>query len=516
MKQLNNGKEAREEIKSGVDAVANHVKSTLGAEGRNVLIQRDGQAPIITKDGVTVARHIVLPPSLKQAGADAVKEAAERTLQKAGDGTTTTCVLAQAIYRRGCSLLDNGSSAYDIRNGIELGTNKVVQMVKDRSKPISIDGNDMYNVALVSANGDEIVANSLNEAYKHSGVDGAIVINRSPNKSTYVELGNGCCFDKGLVDPKFANTSKGTVEFDNPVIYITDRHISKLDEGLVRLCESSMADRRPLVIISPAVTMEALVTLLKNKIHNGLEIACVTAPSFINQQHELLEDIAAYVGGTLDSVVTGNPLFLNDQLQVDILGTAGKIVISDTKTSITMGGVNSEVLEQRIKYVMDNIKDPDELMRSYFKYRLALLTGKSASIFVGGDSDMEVDERIDRVDDALKSVKSALEEGIVEGGGACLYKIGAELKEENKYENIVYESIMEPLKTMLDNAYIDPSSVICEWTDKSLGFNIRTRTFEPLMETGIVDSTKVVRCALENAASVATMLLTTNCTISNN
>lgn len=517
MKTLNNGDKAREEIKSGVDAVANHVKSTLGPEGRNVLIQRDGQSPIITKDGVTVANNIHFKPSLKQAGAEAIKEASARTASQAGDGTTTTCVIAQAIYGRGCSMLDNGISAYKLRKGIESATKEIVEEIKRQAKPISLDGDDIMNVALVSSNNDEIISKSITEAYKHVGADGSIVIDRSSNSSTFVELGDGCRFDKGMTDNRFANTLKGTVEFENCIIYVTDRVISKLDAGIVSLCQFASEQKSDLLIIAQDVNMESLYTLLRAKVNNGLRVCCVNAPSFINRQSDLIEDIAAYVGANVDSQTSGFVLYKDNTLQVDILGKANRVVITEADTMIIGGYSNKDVLDKRINSVIESMKEnKDSVIESeYCKKRLSLLTGKSARIFAGGSSDVEIDERIDRIDDAIKSVKSAIEEGVVEGGGCCLYKIGVNSNEEDEIKNIVYKSIREPFYTILDNADLNKEEVISEWDDGLLGYNARARTFEPLLETGIIDSAKVVRCALENASSIATMLLTTNCTIEN-
>ena len=530
-KTLNQGQEARRQIKSGVDAVANHVGSTLGPNGRTVLIQRDGQSPIITKDGVTVSRNISFDPSLKQAGAEAVKEAAEHTVQKAGDGTTTTCVLAQAIYGRGCNLLDAGFTSAEVRKGIENSVSTIVEEIKKVATPIKVEDESLKHVALVSSNNDEIIASSVVEAYRHVGGNGSISIDRSSNKATYVELGDGCRFNKGYVHQNFSTTSKNTVEFDDCLVYITDKTIANLNDimPLLSSVSSSQGSDTPLLIIANDVNTEALYTLIRNKLNGNLKVCCVNAPSFINEKEALLKDIAAYVGGSVDSVTSGTPLTKNGQLQEGVVGRAKRVVVTADDTMIIGGYSNKEELEKRINYVLDDMNESknDVLAMQYYQMRLSILTGKSARIFVGGDSDMEVDERIDRIDDAIKSVKSALEEGVVEGGGNCLHRIAKE-HDMSKYvnwfdylsgklviEDEIYEAIKEPLKRILFNAELSYKHIFKKWKCNELGYNVRTQRFENLKETGIIDSAKVVRCALEHAASVACMLLTTDCTIEN-
>ena len=519
-KRLESGSEARRQLKEGIDAVANHVKSTLGACGRNVLIQQDGQAPLITKDGVRVARNITFSPSLKQAGAEAVKAAAERTVQQAGDGTTTTCVLAQALYEGGCKAIDSGYPIHRLRAEIESAVDDVVGQIQQEAVDISIQSDSLMDVAMVSSNGDRIISECVVNAYRHVGANGSISPEPSANASTYVELGEGCRFLTGYINPAFINTNKGTAEYDNCWVYITDKAISN-PKDIIPILSPIVSNNEAIAIIAPDVNMEALFTIVNNKVNNGLKVVCIKAPSFINVMDELLQDIACYVGGKVDSTANGTPAVHQDgKLQEGFLGKVSKLVVSDKDTMLIGGYSNQEALAARVEQVRARASEENfELQLELLKYRLQLLTGKSARIFVGGQSDMEIGERVDRIDDTIRSVKSALDEGVVVGAGVCLLDISNRLKPMNEHTKgyeVVREAIKQPFYTILSNAEMRSDEVLnCKPLDGKVGYNVLDNSWIKSDELKIIDSAKVVRCALQNAASVATMLLTTECTITN-
>lgn len=514
-KELDKGNEARKRILKGVDKVANHVKVTLGPNGRNIAIDRPMQIPDITKDGVSVAREITVKDKVEHIGAEAIKHAAERTVEQAGDGTTTTCVLAQSIYAQGIKALDYEANPNDLKKGINEAVDQVVKRVKRLSIPISTDDDSVRNVAMVSSNGDEEIAELVSAAYAKVGKDGVIDICESPSPDNRIEIIDGMQLEKGYITPYFINTDKSTCELNNCYVAITEKTVSNM-AAIQNMCVSIANEGGSLLLVAEDVNLEALATLVTNKIQNRLNVVCVKAPSFGDFKADYLKDIAAVVKGMVGSDITGTNFET-----VGAIGVARKVIVTGKTCTIIGGAGDQDVIDTRINEIREKlIIETNGGIKKILNDRLSKLQGAVAQIYVGATSEIELKEKKDRLEDAILAVKSALEEGVVEGGGMCLYNASEAINLDDYTGDIrtgaeiVKRATIEPLTQMLRNAHVSSELVISCIKMEGLGYNARTNTYEDLLESGVIDSAKVVRCALENAASVAGMLLLVEATIS--
>lgn len=522
-KELVYSEEARAKILSGVNQLANAVKITLGPKGRNVIIQKAFGSPHITKDGVTVAREIELEDAYENMGAQLVKEVAQQTNEDAGDGTTTATVLAQAIYREGVKLVSAGHSPIDLKRGIDLAVDAVVAELKKISKPINTS-EEIAQVGAISGNNEREIGSIIAEAMEKVGNNGVITLEESRTAETTLDVVKGMRFDRGYLSPYFVN-SPDTMEvvFESPLILVTDRKISSMKE-LVPLLEKTVQASKQLLILADDVDGEALTALVVNKMRNIIQVAAVKAPGFGDRRKEILKDIAATVGATMISEELGMSL---DTATLADLGTARKVVINKDDTTIIDGnnGEKSEEFLARIaslkKQYEDSVSDYD---KEKTKERLAKLDGGVAVIKVGAPTEAELKEKKDRLEDALNATRAAVEEGIVVGGGCALLiaslvldDLKSGVEEENFGINIVKRAVEEPLRQIAVNAGQEGSVVVNkvrETKDLSFGYNARTGKYTDLIKDGVIDPTKVTRSALQNAASVAGLLLTTECMIS--
>ncbi len=511
--------EAREKLKKGVDTLADAVKVTLGPKGRNVIIDKKFGAPAITKDGVTVAKEIELKDPIENMGAQLVKEVASKTADSAGDGTTTATVLAQAIFNAGIKNVAAGANPMDLKRGIDKAVTEVVKNLRSQSKPIK-DNAEIAQVATISANNDEEIGNMIADAMKKVGKDGVITIEEARGTETEVKTVEGMQFDRGYLSPYFVtNTEKMEVELEKPYILITEKKISSMKE-ILPILEGVAQSGRPLVIISEDVDGEALATLVVNKIRGVLRIAAVKAPGFGDRRKAMLEDLAILTKGTVISEERGYKL---ENATLEYLGEAEKIVIDKDNTTVIGGKGNREDIEARISTIKTHIENTtSDYDKEKLQERLAKLSGGVAILYIGAATEVEMKEKKDRVDDALHATRAAVQEGIVAGGGIALIRAVESLvnvKVENEDEatgvNIIRLALEAPLRTIVFNAGGEGSVVVQKVREgeKDFGYNAREDKYENLMARGIVDPTKVTRLALENAASIAALLLTTECVV---
>ncbi len=512
--------DARDKLKSGVDQLADTVKVTLGPKGRNVVIEKKFGAPQISKDGVTVAKEIELPDAYENLGAQMVKEVASKTGDDAGDGTTTATVLAQSIISVGLKNVTAGANPMDLKRGIDKAVNKVVSSLAEQAQTIGDDYKKIESVAKVSANNDDTIGALIAEAMKKVHKEGVITIEESKGTDTYVDVVEGMQFDRGYISPYFVtDAEKMAAELENPYILIHDKKISTMKDLLPVLEQTAQAGR-PLMIISEDVDGEALATLVVNRLRGSLKVCAVKAPGFGDRRKEMLEDIAILTGGSVISEEKGMKL---EQATLEVLGEAEKITVDKENTTIVNGAGEPDNIKARVSQIKRQIETTtSDYDREKLQERLAKLAGGVAVIYVGAASEVEMKEKKDRVDDALSATRAAVEEGIVPGGGvAYLRAIPAleELKGENEDEQtgieIVKRAIEEPLRQIVVNSGKEGAVVAQKVREgkNDFGYNARTDKYENLYETGVIDPAKVARIALENAASIAGMLLTTEAVI---
>ena len=512
---------AREKLKAGVDAMANAVKVTLGPKGRNVVIDKKFGAPTITKDGVTVAKDIELADPIENMGAQMLKEVASKTADIAGDGTTTATVLAQAIVTSGLKNVASGANPMDLKRGIDKAVESVVAELKKISKEVGNDNKKIKQVASISANNDENIGTLIADAMAKVGIEGVITVEEAKGTETEVKTVEGMQFDRGYLSPYFVtNAENMEADLENPYILIYDKKISNMKE-LLPVLEKSAQTGRPLLIIAEDVDGEALATLVVNKIRGALKVAAVKAPGFGDRRKAMLQDIAILTGGTVISEETGLKL---ENAVLEDLGRAEKITVDKDNTTIVNGGGSKDAISARVGEIKAQIdKTTSDYDREKLQERLAKLAGGVAVLYIGAATEMEMKEKKDRVDDALHATRAAVEEGIVPGGGVAYIRAGAALdkvktlnEDEATGVQIVRRAIEEPLRQIVANAGGEGAVVVNKVREgkDDFGYNARTDVFENLLAAGVIDPTKVTRVALENAASIAGMLLTTECVIS--
>ena len=514
-KVINYNIEARDALKKGVDKLANAVKVTLGPRGRNVVIEKSFGAPTVTKDGVTVAKEIELSDKMENLGAQMVKEVASKTSDNAGDGTTTATVLAQAIVNAGLKNVTAGANPMDLKRGIDKAVEAVVAELKKISRDIS-SPNEIAQVGTISANNDETIGKLIADAMDKVGKDGVITVEEAKGTETYLETVEGMQFDRGYLSPYFVTNSDTMVaEMEDPYILIHDKKISSMKD-LLPVLEKVIQTGKPLLIISEDVEGEALATLVVNKLRGSLKIAAVKAPGFGDRRKAMLEDIAILTGGTVISEERGYKL---ENATLDMLGQAGRINIDKDNTTIVNGHGKQDDIKARINQIKTQIETTtSDYDREKLQERLAKLSGGVAVLYIGAASEVEMKEKKARVEDALHATRAAVEEGIVPGGGVALLRAvkGLDgLKGENPDQEIGFKiirrAIEEPLRIISNNAGVEGSIVVQKVKEGKdyYGFNARTEVYEDLVKAGVIDPTKVTRTALENAASVAGLLLTT-------
>ena len=512
--------DARDRLKKGVDALANAVKATLGPKGRNVVIDKKFGAPQVTKDGVTVAKEIELADAVENMGAQMVKEVASKTNDIAGDGTTTATVLAQAIINAGLKNVAAGANPMDLKRGIDKAVATVVAELKKLSKEVGSDNDKIKQVATVSANNDEAIGSLIAEAMKVVGNDGVITVEEAKGTETEVKTVEGMQFDRGYLSPYFVtNADKMIAELENPHILIYDKKISNMKD-LLPVLEPVAQSGNPLLIIAEDVDGEALATLVVNKIRGSLKIAAVKAPGFGDRRKAMLEDIAILTGGTMISEERG---FKLENTTIDMLGTCEKIEIDKDNTTVINGAGNKDDILARTNQIKAQIETTtSDYDKEKLQERLAKLAGGVAVLYVGAATEVEMKEKKARVDDALAATRAAVEEGIVPGGGIgyiraaeALDQKGGLNEDENTGIKIVTRAIEEPLRAIIANSGGEGAVIVQKVKEgkNDFGFNARTETYENLFKSGVIDPTKVSRSALENAASIASMLLTTECVI---
>ena len=511
---------AREGLKKGVDALANAVKVTLGPKGRNVIIDKKFGAPQITKDGVTVAKEIELKDAVENMGAQMVKEVASKTNDQAGDGTTTATVLAQIIFNTGLKNVTAGANPMDLKRGIDMAVAKVVESLKKQSEAVGDSHEKIEQVATISANNDKKVGEVIAEAMRKVKKEGVITIEEAKGTETHVKVVEGMQFDRGYISPYFVtDAEKMETVYENPFILIYDKKISNMKEFLPIL-EKVVQTGRPLLVISEDVESEALATLVVNRLRGGLKIVAVKAPGFGDRRKEMLEDIAILTGGVVISEEKG---FKLEDATVDMLGTAEKITVDKENTTIVSGKGDKEQIEARVAQIKAQIeKTKSDYDREKLQERLAKLAGGVAVIYVGAASEVEMKEKKDRYDDALHATRAAIEEGIIPGGGVgfirtipALDKLKPENEDQKVGIEIVRRALEEPLRQIVENAGKEGSVIVNAVKNgrTDYGYNARTGKFEKLIRAGVIDPTKVARVAIENAASISGMLLTTECVL---
>lgn len=513
--------EARDSLKKGVDALANAVKVTLGPKGRNVIIDKKFGAPSVTKDGVSVAKEIELKHPIENMGAQMVKEVASKTADLAGDGTTTATVLAQAIVTSGLKNVAAGANPMDLKRGIDKGVTAVVEYLRSISKEVGDDNSKIEQVATISANNDSTIGKLIAQAMGKVKKEGVITVEEAKGTETYVDVVEGMQFDRGYLSPYFVTDSEKMVaELENPYILIYDKKISSMKD-LLPVLEKAVQTGKPLLIIAEDVEGEALATLVVNKIRGSLKIAAVKAPGFGDRRKAMLEDIAILTGGTLISEEQGRKL---EDATLEDLGTCEKISIDKDNTTIVNGDGSKEAITSRVNQIKAQIESTtSDYDREKLQERLAKLAGGVAVLYVGAASEVEMKEKKDRVEDALAATRAAVEEGIVPGGGtayirsiAALDNVETESEDELTGVAIVKRAIEEPLRQIIANAGVEGAIVVQKVKEgkDDYGYNARTEAYENLYGSGVIDPTKVTRVALENAGSIAGMLLTTECVIS--
>ena len=513
--------DARDLLKKGVDELANAVKVTLGPKGRNVIIEKKFGAPHITKDGVSVAKEIELSDPYQNMGAQIVKEVASKTNDKAGDGTTTATVLAQSIITVGLKNVAAGANPMDLKRGIDKAVAKVVESIKTRAKEVDDDIKKIEQVATISANNDSEIGKLIADAMAKVKKEGVITVEEAKGTNTTVDVVEGMQFDRGYLSPYFVtNTEKMECEMENPFILIHDKKISNLKD-ILPLLEASVQAGRPLLIIAEDIDGEALTTLVVNRLRGSLKICAVKAPGFGDRRKEMLQDIAILTGGTVISEEQGIQLA---SATIEMLGKAEKITVNKDNTTIVNGAGSKEAIAQRVAQIKAQIEaTKSDYDREKLQERLAKLAGGVAVLYVGAPSEVEMKEKKDRVDDALSATRAAVEEGIVPGGGVALIRaidslndVTGENDDETTGIEIVKRAIEEPLRQIVANAGKEGAVIVQKVREGKgdYGYNARTDKFENFYEAGVIDPAKVTRVALENAASIAGMLLTTECVIS--
>ncbi len=519
-KQIVFNNDAREQLRKGVDELANAVKVTLGPKGRNVVIDKKFGAPQVTKDGVTVAKEIELEDGIQNMGAQMVKEVASKTNDQAGDGTTTATVLAQAIVNTGLKNVTAGANPMDLKRGIDKAVAEIVKSIKEQAQEVGGDIQKIRQVATISANNDSAIGDIIAEAMEKVTKDGVITIENAKGIDTTVKVVEGMQFDRGYISPYFVtDTEKMECSYDNPYILIYDKKISTMKD-LLPVLEKVVNTGRPLLIIAEDVESEALATLVVNRLRGSLKIAAVKAPGFGDRRKEMLEDIAILTGGTVISEEKGYKL---EDADLSMLGQSEKISIDKDNTTIVSGKGNSDAIKARVGQIKAQIeKTTSDYDREKLQERLAKLAGGVAVIYVGAASEVEMKEKKDRFDDALHATRAAVEEGIIPGGGTALIRAAQKLeavKPENEDEKlgieIIRRAVEEPLRMIVANAGLEGSVVVNEVKNGKgdYGYNARAEKYENLFQSGVIDPAKVTRVALENAASIAGMLLTTECVL---
>ena len=512
--------DAREQMKQGVDQLANAVKVTLGPKGRNVILEKKFGAPQITKDGVTVAKEVELADPFQNAGAQLVKSVASKTGDDAGDGTTTATVLAQAIVREGLKNVAAGANPMDLKRGIDKAVAAVVESIKAQSEPVAADYQKIEQVATVSANNDPEIGKLLADAMQKVSKDGVITIEEAKGRDTTIGVVEGMQFDRGYLSSYFVtDTEKMECVMENPYILIYDKKISNLKDFLPIL-EPAVQSGRPLLVIAEDVDSEALTTLVVNRLRTQLKICAVKAPGFGDRRKAMLQDIAILTGGLVISEDTGLKL---EQATIDMLGSCDKVTVSKDNTTIVNGRGQKELIQDRINQIKNEISNTtSDYDKEKLQERLAKLSGGVAVLYVGAPSEVEMKEKKDRVDDALCATRAAIEEGIIPGGGVAYIRATKALdglKGDNADETtgirIVERAIEEPLRQIVENAGLEGSVVVNNVKNEKVdyGYNARADRYEDLRKAGIIDPAKVARVALENAASIAGMFLTTECVI---
>ena len=512
--------EARDGLKRGVDALADSVKVTLGPKGRNVIISKSFGGPQVTKDGVTVAKEIELENELENMGAQMVKEVASKTNDLAGDGTTTATVLAQAIVKEGLKNVASGANPMDLKRGIDKAVSCITEELNKQSKEVGNSSEKIQQVASISANNDSTVGNLIATAFEKVGKEGVITVEEAKGTDTYVDVVEGMQFDRGYLSPYFVtNADKMITELENPYILLFDKKISNLQE-ILPILEPVSQSGRSLLIIAEDVEGQALATLVVNKLRGGLKIAAVKAPGFGDRRKAMLEDISILTGGTVVSEERG---FSLENADLSMLGTAETITIDKDNTTIVNGAGKASEIKARVNQIKAQIETTtSDYDKEKLQERLAKLAGGVAVLYVGAASEVEMKEKKDRVDDALHATRAAVEEGIVVGGGVALVRTKsklAKLKSENADEKtgiqIVEKAIEAPIRTIVENAGGEGSIVISKVLESqdSIGYDAKNEEYVDMLKAGIIDPKKVTRIALENAASVAGMILTTECAV---
>lgn len=511
--------ESRNGLKNGVDKLANAVKVTLGPKGRNVVIGKKFGSPAITKDGVTVAKEIELSDPLENMGAQLVKEVASKTATEAGDGTTTATVLAQAIMTSGLKAVATGVNPIDLKRGIDKAVDAVIDALKESSQTVGTDTEKIKQVATISANSDTSIGDLIAEAMKVVGKDGVVTVEEAKGMETELKTVEGLQFDRGYLSNYFINnTEKMESEWENPLILIYDKKISMMSD-LLPILEKAVGTGRPLLIIAEDVDQEALATLVVNRVRAGLKVCAVKAPAFGDKRREMLQDIAVLTGGT----ALFSDMYKLEDAELDHLGEAAKVVVSKDTTTIVDGAGEKEAIVTRIKEIKAQIDaSKSDYETEKLQERLAKLTGGVAILYIGAASEVEMKEKKDRVDDALAATRAAIEEGIVPGGGVALIRALDSLEnmkgandDETVGISIIKRAIEEPLRQICANAGVEGSVVIKEVRNGKgdFGYNAKTGEYENMIAAGIIDPTKVTRIALQNAASVASMIMTTECAV---
>lgn len=513
--------EARNKMKKGVDTLANAVKVTLGPKGRNVVIDKKFGAPQVTKDGVTVAKEIDLEDPIENMGAQMVKEVASKTADIAGDGTTTATVLAQSIIGEGLKMVAAGANPMDLKRGIDKAVALVVENLRSQSQTVGNDTKKIQQVATISANNDETIGKLIAEAFVKVGKEGVITVEEAKGTDTTVEVVEGMQFDRGYVSPYFVtNSEKMEAELQNPYILIYDKKISAMKD-ILHILEKVAQTGRPLLIIAEDLEGEALATLVVNKLRGTIKVAAVKAPGFGDRRKEMLTDIAILTAGVVISEEQGYKL---ENADLTYLGQAASVTINKDNTTIVGGKGKKSDITARVNQIKAQVENTtSDYDREKLQERLAKLAGGVAVLYVGAATEVEMKEKKDRVDDALHATRAAVEEGIVPGGGVAYIravssldaKVKGQLEDEQTGMQIVRRAIEEPIRTLTANAGIDGSIVVQKIKEGKgdFGFNARTENYENLFKAGVIDPTKVSRVALENAASIAGMLLTTECVI---
>ena len=512
--------EAREGLKRGVDALANAVKVTLGPKGRNVIIGKSFGGPQVTKDGVTVAKEIELEDALENMGAQMVKEVASKTNDLAGDGTTTATILAQSIVTEGLKNVTAGANPMDLKRGLDKAVSTIVENLNKSAKTVGNSSEKIQQIASISANNDDAIGNLITEAFEKVGKEGVITVEEAKGTDTYVDVVEGMQFDRGYLSPYFVtNSEKMESDLENPYILLYDKKISAMKD-LLPILEPVAQSGKPLLVIAEDVDGEALATLVVNKLRGALKIAAVKAPGFGDRRKAMLEDIAILTGGTVISEERG---FNIENTTIDMLGTAERVTIDKDNTTIVNGAGEKKSINERVNQIKSQIETTtSDYDKEKLQERLAKLAGGVAVLYVGAASEVEMKEKKDRVDDALHATRAAVEEGIVAGGGVALIRARKELdkiKASNDDEltgiQIISRALEAPVRTIVENAGGEGSVVVAKIIEGKggFGYDAKSEQYVDLFEAGIIDPKKVTRVALENAASVAGMILTTECAL---